>query len=45
MDAAPKVAELMQVLLKWDDVRRDAELAVLERTLNEHMDLIKVPVS
>jgi len=45
LEAAPKVAELMQVLLKWDDVRTDAELGVLERTLREHMDLINAPVS
>ncbi len=45
LDAAPRVAGLMQALLKWDDVRTDAELSGLERTLREHMDLIKVPVS
>lgn len=46
LEAAPKVAELMQVLLKWDNPRVAHELVALERCLREHMDLVRSsPVS
>jgi glycerol-3-phosphate dehydrogenase len=37
LEAAPKVAQLMQSLLSWDDSRTALELAALERSLNEHL--------
>jgi len=37
LEAAPKVAQLMQGLLSWDDARTALELAALEKSLNEHI--------
>jgi glycerol-3-phosphate dehydrogenase len=37
LEAAPKVARLMQSLLDWDDARTNLELASLEKSLNEHL--------
>jgi glycerol-3-phosphate dehydrogenase len=38
LDAAPKVAMLLQTLLGWDKSRTDIELAALEKSLKEHME-------
>ncbi len=40
LDAAPKVAELMSLALGWDSARTSYELAGLERSLRDHMDLV-----
>jgi glycerol-3-phosphate dehydrogenase len=37
LDAAPKVAMLVQSLLGWDNARTEIELSALETTLKEHM--------
>ena len=37
LEAAPKVAMLIQALLGWDNARTELELSALERTLKEHM--------
>jgi glycerol-3-phosphate dehydrogenase len=40
LEAAPKVAALMGQTLGWDNPRVSYELAGLERSLKEHMDLV-----
>ncbi|CAN5471895.1 glycerol-3-phosphate dehydrogenase/oxidase [soil metagenome] len=37
LEAAPKVAKLMQETLGWDDARTNLELVSLEKSLNEHL--------
>jgi glycerol-3-phosphate dehydrogenase len=37
LEAAPRVAKLMQSLLDWDDARTNLELTALEKSLNEHL--------
>jgi glycerol-3-phosphate dehydrogenase len=44
LDAAPRVGELMKVLLSWDDRRYDAELAAVKSLIAEHMAALKEPV-
>lgn len=39
--AAPKVAELMQILLRWDNVRLSHELSAFERAIWDHMELVQ----
>jgi glycerol-3-phosphate dehydrogenase len=43
LEAAPKVAEMMQILLKWDASRLRLELQALDRTLNEHLAVVMQP--
>jgi glycerol-3-phosphate dehydrogenase len=38
LEAAPKVAEMMQQLCKWDKVRLEFELSALQDTLQQHLD-------
>ncbi|HEY9678587.1 MAG TPA: glycerol-3-phosphate dehydrogenase/oxidase [Drouetiella sp.] len=38
LEAAPKVAQLMQLTLGWDDERTNLELNSLEKSLNEHLN-------
>src|SRR5579875_95681 len=45
LEAAPRVAELMEILLKWDRRRVGHELAALEHSLREHMDLLRTTVA
>jgi glycerol-3-phosphate dehydrogenase len=45
LEAAPRVADLMRILLKWDDARLAAELSAFERCLAEHIDLLRSPVA
>jgi glycerol-3-phosphate dehydrogenase len=44
LDAAPKVARIMQQLLDWDQRRYDAEMANVETRLIEHMQPVVEPV-
>jgi glycerol-3-phosphate dehydrogenase len=43
LEAAPKVAKLMQEILLWDDIRLSAELDALENFLNHPAHLPPVP--
>jgi hypothetical protein len=38
LEAAPKVAALIQIMLGWDNQRTDLELGALERKLRDQMD-------
>lgn len=38
--AAPKVAALMQRLLSWDDARTALEISALERSLEDHLQVL-----
>jgi len=44
LESAPRVAEMMQLLLHWDTARTDMEIAALERTLKAHMELLRMAV-
>lgn len=44
LNAAPRVGELMKVLLSWDDRRYDAELAAVSSLIAEHMAALKQSV-
>jgi glycerol-3-phosphate dehydrogenase len=43
IEAAPKVAQMMQILLRWDDARLRYEVNALERILGEHLQLVMQP--
>jgi glycerol-3-phosphate dehydrogenase len=45
LNAAPRVAEIMQVMMGWDNARVNHELAAFEKTMAEHMDVLRQPVS
>lgn len=40
LDAAPRVAKIMQSVLGWDNRRLDMEIQTLDRLLNEHLAVL-----